>query len=448
MTAPVAARTNQWGARTYPIPVPGEDQVRDLPAVSQVLRVLDAPGLNIWKQKLIAEQLALRPDLLLLASDPATRWNAIQQALDSSKSAANTGTAIHRFTELVDNDTLDWDLVPEAAKPWVSQYAEAKARYGWEMVYKEVTVFNHAMGYAGTTDGYLKIPGYGVVVADTKTGSNIYADQALQLSFYANAEGIWTSPADTELTEYLSAQAQLDEDSANGENIPEGRRKWSAEAIKVAQAEINETKWREYARKGSFSPMPADLRTDVGFILHLGPDKCELVPMNLDGAKDVIRGMCNVYWWKQRKDIVQKPLSGDVERTVDSLREIEASLRNEPAPATAEQPIIEEAKVTPIVTLDEEPLPLSSRIASMRSRISALSPEAKGELVFRWPSGVPTFKQSQDHTEEQVQQIEDELWAVECKFMPPATTELERKVQLVADAFPGAAVYEEPEEPF
>ena len=85
--------------------------------------MLAAPGLEIWKQKQIAEQFAKRPDLIMLAADEGTRFDAIKQALQATQSKANVGTAIHRFSELVDDGQLDWGLVPEAAKPWVENDA-------------------------------------------------------------------------------------------------------------------------------------------------------------------------------------------------------------------------------------------------------------------------------------------------------------------------------------
>jgi hypothetical protein len=424
VTAPAAARQNSVGGRVYPVPVPGEDQVRDLPAVSQLLRSLAAPGLEIWKQKLIAEQFSQRPDLIMLAADPSTRYDAIKQALDGSRNAANTGTAVHRFTEMVDDGTLDWSLIPEVAKPWVEHYAQAKEDYGWEMVAKEFTVYNHEIGYAGTSDSALRIPGYGTVICDTKTGKEIYGDQALQLSFYAHGEGIWVAPAPDALTEYLKASRALQEDVDAGVNIPEGRRKWSADAVKIAKSHLEEAKWREYAERGTHLPMPADLRKDVGFIIHLTDKKCEVVPMDLVGTEAVIRGIANIFWWKARKDIVGQPLVA----------------RKDPTPAPA--PPAPPAEPVPVPVADEAPL--ATRIEAMQARITALPIEAKKDLIFRWPEGVPTFKQSRDHTEAQVQAIDTELWAVECKFAPVATRAvLEERTARVMEAFPGSV-----EEPF
>lgn len=430
MTTPAAAKKARTYGRVYPIPRPGSDQVVDLPSVSNLLKVLAAPGLEIWKQKTLAASFAFRPDLVLLAANEDTRWDAIQQALDN-RSAANKGTSYHSFTEMVDDGNLMWELVPEAAKPMVTLYAQAKEDYGWEMVAKEFTVFNHTLGYAGTSDRALKVPGYEdvpiVAIADVKTGKEIWPDQALQLAFYAHGEGIWkpaTGNPET-LPETVARQEILDAMIASGLN--ENGKKLSKAATDRKQAEINELMWAEYALAGQHFPMPEGLRKDVGFILHVSDTACEMVPLNLKGLEPVIAGIAAINAWKAL------PKKSTVGAVMPRLKERE--------PAKFEDPIIDPIPIEPLPA--ETPRgPVAdpeTRWNSYRERVQKLSKDAREDLVFNWPTDTPKLK-TFDHTVAHLDAIDAVLWATECKFAAPApvvgSPAEESAMEKVMKAFP------------
>ena len=432
MTTPAASRKNRYGSRVYPVPLPGTEQVVDLPSVTHLLKVLAAPGLEIWKQKLLAEQFSLRPDLVMLAANPDTRFDAIKAALSAGQSAANQGTAVHYFTEMVDDGTLDWGLVPAPAKPWVENYVNARNKFGWTLVEKEFTVYSHKLGYAGTSDRILDVPGYGLVIADVKTSASVHADMALQLSFYAHADAIWSPPAESDLTESIAREAELEDWIANGTNIPEGRRKWSEDAVKVAKAELAELRWKEYSRKGTHRPLPAELRKDVALILHVGEKYCELVPLDLNGTLEVVTGISAINRWKERKDVVGQPVKVDPAVAVQELQQVVAGLSGE-APSADQKGDPDRADASPPPAL-EVPVSAAPDIQTRRrtaqARIDALTQEGKQKLLFIWPEGVPTLKRSDDHTPAQLQAIEDALWDVEC----------EMAADKLASSFPGSTV--------
>jgi hypothetical protein len=423
VTTPAAARQNQYGNRIYPVPKPGSLEVEELPSVSQILKVLASAGLEIWKLKTVAEQFALRHDLVMLAADPDTRYDAVQQALNASKPASNTGTAVHKFTEMVDDDTLDWNLVPEVAKPWVAHYAAAKAAYGWTLIEKEFTVYNHAWGFAGTSDRVLDVPGFGRVVADVKTGRSVYGDQALQLGMYAFGEGVWRPVPKADLTESAALEAALLKNIEDGTNIPPGRRKWSKDAIDEERNKIEEIRWREYCEKGKHEPMPAGLSQEVGIIIHLANDKCELVPLDLKGVGPVIEGLCAVYHWKERKNVVGQVLKPANEYKL-TIPQGGMNFVN--------KPVVQ----TPDPARDQ-------KVTSLKERIVALPQEARQELAFTWPSGVPTFKQSTNHTDAQLEAIEKAVWSIECSIAAPTPEGGEpaeaSAVASLLSAFPGSA---------
>ena len=456
MTTPAAAKKNRYGGRVYPVPKPGSNQVIDLPSVSEVLKVLAAPGLEVWKQKTLAASFAKRPDLVMLAASEDTRWDAIQQALDD-RTAANRGTATHSFSEMVDDGTLMWDMVPDVAKPIVEQYALAKEEYGWELVDKEFTVYNHTYGYAGTSDRALRIHGYEdapvVAIADVKTGKEIWPDQALQLAFYAYGEGIWkpaTGNPET-LPKTVERQAELDEMVARGTN-KEGK-KLSKAAASRRQVEIDELMWEEYAEAGQHLPMPEGLRKDVGFILHLSDTYCDLVPLNLEGLEPVIAGVTAI---KQFKSLPKKFVVGDVmPRLKDRLGSASSTekVTEETAVAAPTERPVESAGGTrpaahpgPTKSVPMEPtgnapiapVPDPETVwQSLRDRVTKLAKEAREDLVFNWPEGVPMLK-TFVHTPAQLEAIDKVLWSTEVKHAPPATPAEEasaiEKVMIAFDA--------------
>lgn len=422
MTTPAAARKGRFGARVYPIPNADGDLV-DLTAVSNVLKILAAPGLEIWKMNNVVEQLALNSHLIMMAANPDTRKDAIRQALDATRSASNIGTSLHYFTEAVDDGSLDWDLIPSVAKPYIRAYVDAKEKFGWRLIEKEVTCFNHAQGYAGTADRFMELPGEGVFVFDLKSGKSVYADTALQLALYANAEGLWAAPdPDAVEAELRPLHDKLAAEVASGVN-PENGRKMSEAYQRRQRAVIDDARWEVFGRLGVKRPMPEGLRTDKGFVIHLTEAGCELVPMNLSGTLEVIRGLCAVVGFQARKDVVGAPLEapeGKPEPLPDEEDEAEES--DEPDDEDNEdfRPPISPA-VTPEV-----------HFASLRDRLIALPPEAKNKVAFDWPNDTPGLKVLV-HTPDQLCAIDRLLWDAETSLLQAADET--RAVALVTKAF-------------
>lgn len=436
MTTPAAARKGRFGARVYPIPNQ-EGEIVDLTAVSNVLKVLAAPGLEIWKTNILVEQLARNPHLLMLAANPDTRRDAIRQAMDANRSASNIGTSLHYFSEAVDDGSLEWDLIPSAARPYIERYAEAKEKFGWRLIEKEVTCYCHAQGYAGTADRFMELPGEGVMVFDLKTGKSVYADTALQLSLYANAEGMWTAPdpvlVEAELKPLLD---KLADEVASGVN-PENGRKMSEAYQRRQRAVIDERRWEVFGRLGTKRPMPEGLRTDKGYVIHLSEDACELVPMNLTGTVEVIRGLCAVIGFQGRKDVVGKPLEASQPVVEPPVEDEEAVAEFAHAAADLMVPTGE----APVSTF---PSP-QDHFANLRARLIALPSDTKSKVAFDWPMGTPGLKVLA-HSSMQLDIIDALLWEAECSLIPAAKQEA-AAVAVVEMAFAGGII-DDLEEPF
>lgn len=333
MTTPAASRKNKYGHRTYAIPHPETRELLDLPSWSRLKGLMYSGGLETWKLKKVATAVAMSTALQMEAANPDTVYQAVEKALDGDTEKADVGTYVHRYSEEIDAGTLDREFVPPAAEAFVKAYEDLKAEWGWEVVEAEVTIYNLLIGYAGSADRFARFPGLpaqlgldrpdlDVFVLDIKTGK-LYPDVALQLATYANGEGIFVAASKMDLG-FALREAQLDDEILSGvgyNRINPARRKWSEEAIREARGALEAEWWQAYAQAGTFLPMPAGLRKDVGLVIQLHEDGGKLIPVRLDGrpgegvtpATHVIDGLQALYSWGRRKDILGEPVAGRVE---------------------------------------------------------------------------------------------------------------------------------------
>jgi hypothetical protein len=448
MTTPRASRTDSYNRRYYPIPS-RDGVLHDLPSWTRLAKLLAAPGLETWKQKNVARQIATRPDLAMLACDEETVWQAVRQALDASSDKANIGTAVHRFTELADKGTLNLDMVPAAARPYIKNYTDVKDEIGWTVVAAEVTVANFSIGYAGTADRFVDWPGLGVVCADIKTGASVYPDTAFQLAAYANADCIWESPRDEDLPVYSFALKNLERDIAAGTNIPAGRRKWSEDAQKVARASLLEAYWEEFCEWQGHRPMPEGLRTDVGVVLHVTEDACTPVILRLDTdphAIEVVSALRSVYGWQAiEKDVIQN--SGANVRSVapsPGTYHADSDVNPDTAVACEAAAVLPDAvpleEMARVLTVEERQEYLKTRMAH-----TANDPKAWAHVGHFWPRDeIASLKAATTH--DQLDRIEALINEADAKFEVqfPATSQASfiddgnAAASLITEAFPGA----------
>lgn len=257
VTTPAAASSDQYGNRFYSIPNPDTGVASELPSVTRLIGILAQPPIEIWKMKAVATGLSRRPDLVALAA--ADPYQASQQALDAAKEGANMGTALHALTERVDDGTLDAGGVPDQVSGHLENYYRTRELFAWEVVATERTVYNFALGYAGTFDRILRLSELGTVVADIKTGKGVYPEVALQLAALALGEGIW------------------DPETERHEALPEG------------------------------------LRTDLGLVIHLLKTKCKVIPVDLTAAVPAWRAITALAGWRD-----EKPLGAPLEHEAPS----------------------------------------------------------------------------------------------------------------------------------
>lgn len=455
MTTPAASRKDKYGNRTYTIPHPETRELVELPSWTKLKNLMHSSPLETWKLKKVATAVAQSTALQMQAANPDTCYQAVKKAMQADTEKADVGTYVHRYTEQVDDGTLDWQFVPEAAKPYIVNYQTLKTEWAWQVAEAEATVFNLAYGYAGSADRFNRFPGLpallglpdperDVFAVDVKTGEKVWAETALQLAAYANGEGIFEAP--TKLAHgFTQREAQLDEWIAEGTNIPPGRRKWSDDAIRQAKAELENDWWKIFAEHGRFRPMPEGLRHDVGLVVHLRSEGASVVPVRLDGdppALYVIDGLTALYRWQRRKEIVCDP--------VVRYNSEQPAVEPEPAPETKQDRKRARLATEQPGTPENRAIPAEQRFQWLRGRLQAIAATggtAMAETAANWPAGVPTLRQFA-HDDDGLDRIIELLDTIEAAHEIPfgptlaehvsvAPTSDAEAVDKLADTFPG-----------
>jgi hypothetical protein len=199
------------------------------------------PGLARWLAKQVAETAARERKALAQISNAKDVVEHLMSSISKGKdlTAANTGSKVHAVAEMLalGHDPL---VEPESAEaPYVERYKDFVV--DWKPVYieAEASVYNRTHGYAGTLDAIVEIGGKRYVL-DIKTGKSVWPEVALQLAAYANAEFI---------------------------GRPDGRE----------------------------DALPTCRR---GLVLHLRPDKYELVPVVIDDTVfDAFLSALDIHRW-------------------------------------------------------------------------------------------------------------------------------------------------------
>lgn len=157
----------------------------------------DKTGLERWKRRETIKGLIARPDLLLQASASADNKYVLdriaEEALEAAggSAAANTGTALHGLTEILDRGQ-PLPPFPEKYAADLDAYQVATARF--DHAYIEQFVVCDELQAAGTPDRLSYeanlIGDHRLVVCDVKTNKdNRYLDKyAVQLAIYAHSD--------------------------------------------------------------------------------------------------------------------------------------------------------------------------------------------------------------------------------------------------------------------
>lgn len=147
------------------------------PSVTNIIGILDKPALRYWYGREVYRAMVADPSL--------SEKDALSKPYQVSESAKDRGSTVHSIVEAWRQSQAQVDNVPEPFRGY------AQAFYQWvednqtEIVEHERTVVSKEHGYAGTLDLLVKLNGAKLpLVADVKTGKDIYDEAWLQLSAY------------------------------------------------------------------------------------------------------------------------------------------------------------------------------------------------------------------------------------------------------------------------
>ena len=184
---------------------------RPLPRVTSILKILDKPGLNFWKQKVLVETALADPTLSVQEIIAAT--------YKERDEAGSKGLDVHKIIQALSKDEpVDEKAVSEI--PQIQAYRKFQEAVPHRVLDSELVVYSEKLGYAGTLDAVIQTyssavaegkeemkralkAGYELVkeagpfsllrrygktwLLDFKTNNGIYPEHFLQLSAYRYA---------------------------------------------------------------------------------------------------------------------------------------------------------------------------------------------------------------------------------------------------------------------
>ena len=169
------------------------------PGVTSLIKVLDkSDALMAWAARNTAEaalaQVDAIPGMLTTSGHEATIRFLTARSGWKRDEAAAIGSDIHRLADVIAKSEDLPDMAPGIHRR-VELYAEWWASSGWTVWLSEAYLVNVTLGYGGTLDLLARDADGKTVLADVKTGKNIYPETRLQLAAYAGAE--WVAPPES-----------------------------------------------------------------------------------------------------------------------------------------------------------------------------------------------------------------------------------------------------------
>lgn len=235
-------KRDRWGRYEIPHPDTGKTQSWTR-ATTLASTLADRFGLEQWSKRNVVLGIGARVDLYAQAAaalpeDKDTLNQIVAQAEEASKAkaGANTGSALHRFTERADAGE---DV--QAPAPWdadLAAYRSTMNEAGLTVVagWLERVLLVPEVDVAGTCDRLLDVGRWGALprIGDLKTAKDVVrygmTEIALQLSLYAHATH-WFDPDAGELHEI---DVKIDQDRAIVMHLPVGQGRCTLYEVDIA----------------------------------------------------------------------------------------------------------------------------------------------------------------------------------------------------------------------
>ena len=165
-----------------------------VPSITNIINKKDKPALKYWAAKECASYASNnRAKLASLTEEEA--FQLVRQAPFSRRddSPSAIGDIVHGWIDRrIKGDSPDHEEVAQAHQTvkWMwNSFLKFEDHYKPEYTASEFTVWSDEHGYAGTADLSFRIAGLHVLT-DTKTGTSVYPETAMQLAALANADVI------------------------------------------------------------------------------------------------------------------------------------------------------------------------------------------------------------------------------------------------------------------
>ncbi len=233
-------KRDQWGRYRIPHPETGKEQSWTR-ATTWAKTVSDTFGLTKWELRMSALGLARRPDLLAQVATVTDPDNTdAKQLLDrmareakeaaGSSVRANLGTALHAFTEQIDQGLTP--TAPDAHVADLDAYRATVSGLAIDPRHIERIVVIPELGVAGTFDRLATYDGR-LMVTDLKTGRDLrysWGEIAVQLALYARASHLYDVATGT-----FEPMPEVDRSQALVLHLPVGEGRCTAYTVDIAE---------------------------------------------------------------------------------------------------------------------------------------------------------------------------------------------------------------------
>lgn len=191
MTDPALSITTQNG-RYYVHP----GRRTEAPSITNITGKKEKPGLKYWAAREAATYAAENlGKLQSLTRDEVVQLVKMAPFRRTESSPSAIGDIVHNWIDAhikgvpADVTAAEVATAPKTARDMWRQFTGFVERYQPEFRMSEFTVWSDTYGYAGTADWCADLSGT-LVLADTKTGKQVYPDTGMQLAALAKADYI------------------------------------------------------------------------------------------------------------------------------------------------------------------------------------------------------------------------------------------------------------------